>query len=83
MGWQDNVWIGLSADHISPVLWERIYSPDGANAVGSSAEGGQRLVEVTALGQRRLRQELGLTFGNHGCEPFAARLHGRCILRKA
>jgi len=40
MGWQDNVWIGLSADHISPVLWERIYSLDGANAVGSSAEGG-------------------------------------------
>jgi hypothetical protein len=40
MGWQDNVWIGLSADHISPVLSERIYSPDGANAVGSSAEWG-------------------------------------------
>ena len=44
---------------------------------------GLRLVEVTALGRRRLRQELGLTFGNHGCEPFAARRHGRCILRKA
>ena len=30
-------------------------------------KGQSRLVEVTALGRRRLRGELGLVFGNHGC----------------